>query len=263
MNKYIKNLNRIEFMITLACTGRCKHCSEGEHHFSGEHIDGNIAAEIVRRISENYDIKSLMTFGGEPLLYPEEVYKIHAVAREMGISKRQMITNGFFSRDTEKIQLVAQKLVDNGVNDILLSADAFHQESIPLEPVMTFAKALIKAGIHRLCVHPAWLVDSQSDNPYNIKTREILKKFQNMGIEESSGNIIFPSGNALKYLKEYFDSDTPQISPYTENPQDIRAICVSPNGDVLQGNIYKNDILEIFESYLPAEKTTAYADNKL
>ncbi len=209
MNKYINNLNRIEFMITLACTGRCKHCSEGEHHFSGEHIDGNIAAQIVRRISENYDIKSLMTFGGEPLLYPEEVYKIHAVAREMGISKRQMITNGFFSRDTEKIQLVAQKLIDNGVNDILLSADAFHQESIPLEPVMTFTKALIKAGIHRLRVHPAWLVDSQSDNPYNIKTREILNEFLNMGIEESSGNIIFPSGNALKYLKEYFDSDTP------------------------------------------------------
>lgn len=263
MNKYIKNLNRIEFMVTLACTGKCRHCSEGEHHFSGEHIDGDTAAEMVRRTAENYDIKSLMTFGGEPLLYPEEVYKIQAAARGIGIPKRQMITNGFFSRDTEKIQFVAQELVNCGVNDILLSVDAFHQETIPLEPVMTFAKALIDAGITSLHVHPAWLVDSQSDNPYNIRTRKILNEFQNMGIEVSSGNVIFPSGNALKYLKEYFDSDIPQTSPYTENPEDIKAICVSPNGDVLQGNIYKNDILEIFEAYMPFRKTTAKSSSKL
>lgn len=29
MNEYIKNLNRIEFVVTRACTGKCKHCSEG------------------------------------------------------------------------------------------------------------------------------------------------------------------------------------------------------------------------------------------
>ena len=31
MNKYLKNLNRIEFVVTMACTGKCKHCSQGEH----------------------------------------------------------------------------------------------------------------------------------------------------------------------------------------------------------------------------------------
>ena len=251
MNKYIQNLNRIEFMVTLACTGRCKHCSEGDHNSKGEHLDGDLAAEMVRKFAKNYDIESLMTFGGEPLLYPDEVYKIHSMARKMDIPKRQMITNGFFSRDTEKIRLVAQGLVDNGVNDILLSVDAFHQETIPLEPVMTFAKALIDAGTPRLRVHPAWLVDTEADNPYNRKTREILAQFQELGIAVSSGNVILPKGNALKYFKEYFDSNTTYISPYAENPQDIRAICVSPNGDVLQGNIYKTDILEILAKYMP------------
>lgn len=43
MNKYIKNLNRIEFVVTMACTGRCIHCSEGEHKSGGEHekFEGN------------------------------------------------------------------------------------------------------------------------------------------------------------------------------------------------------------------------------
>ena len=251
MNPYIQNLERIEFVITYACSGRCKHCSEADHYVTGDHIDGDTAAEMIFKTAEAYPIKSLMTFGGEPLLYPESVYKIQAAAWKIGIPKRQLITNGFFSQDTEKIQLVAQFLVENGVNDILLSVDAFHQETIPITPVITFAKAAIEAGIPELRVHPAWLVDAEADNPYNHKTCEILSTFQDLGIAVSDGNVIFPSGNALKYLKDYFGSDTPQSSPYAENPQDIRTICVAPNGDVLGGNIYKNDILEILANYKP------------
>ena len=65
MNQYLKNLNKIEFVVTYACTGRCKHCSEGEHTSCGEQIDPQIAADAVRRIAAEYDIKTVMTFGGE------------------------------------------------------------------------------------------------------------------------------------------------------------------------------------------------------
>ena len=85
MNKYLENLNRIEFVVTMACTGRCIHCSEGEHKSSGKHIDGDIAVQAVIDICNNYDIKSLMTFGGEPLIYPEVVCNIHKTAKEMNI----------------------------------------------------------------------------------------------------------------------------------------------------------------------------------
>ncbi|MCH5350206.1 MAG: radical SAM protein [Oscillospiraceae bacterium] len=251
MNPYTKNINRIEFVITYACSGRCKHCSEGDHISSGDNINGNKAAEIVRKIAESYDINSLMTFGGEPLLYPETVYIIHAAARDMGIPKRQIITNGFFSRDTEKIQSVAQGIVHNGVNDVLLSVDAFHQETIPIEQVKEFAGAVMEAGIPRLRVHPAWLVSTDADNPYNNRTREILSEFQSMGIEISEGNVIFPSGNALKYLGEYFDPDILHENPYEEDPLDIRTVSVSPNGDVLGGNVYRTDILKILDKYTP------------
>ena len=65
MNQYLKNLNKIEFVVTYACTGRCKHCSEGEHTSCGERIDPQIAADAVRKIAAEYDIKTVMTFGGE------------------------------------------------------------------------------------------------------------------------------------------------------------------------------------------------------
>lgn len=35
----LKNLNRIEFVITLACTGKCKHCSQGAHMAGGSGVE--------------------------------------------------------------------------------------------------------------------------------------------------------------------------------------------------------------------------------
>ncbi len=250
MNDCIKNLNRIEFLVTLACTGRCKHCQEGDHISRGEHIDAEIAVRAIRTICEVYSIDSLMTFGGEPLLYPDTVYEIHKTATELGIRKRQVITNGCFSKKRVKIEEAALSLADSGVNDLLLSVDAFHQETIPLEPVIYFAECAVRSGLP-IRLSPAWLVSPEDNNPYNIRTREILREFEPLGIPTGAGNVIFPSGNALKYLQEYFDEKTEYTSPYDEDPENIRSLSFLPNGDVLNGNVYKTDILEIIRTYAP------------
>lgn len=249
MNKYLKNLNRIEFVVTMACTGKCKHCSQGEHE-SNDKIDKSLAADVVRKISEEYNITSVMTFGGEPLLCHETVCEIHKAAKEMNVPQRQLITNGYFSKDSDKIRLVAEKLIDSGVNEILLSVDAFHQETIPVEYVKNFAEAVNVTDV-KLQVHPAWLVSPEDDNVYNIRTRSLLKKFNVMGIETSEGNVIFPSGNALKYFGEYFDLSKNEQNPYLEDPNDIKAICISADGSVLGSNIYKRSIIDILNTYAP------------
>ena len=250
MNEYLKNLGRIEFVVTLACTGRCKHCSEGDHTASAEHINAEVAAEAVRKICANYKISSLMTFGGEPLIYPETVCTIHITAADMKIAKRQIITNGYFSKDPNRIAEVVSELADSGVNDILLSVDAFHQETIPIEPVTYFAECVKKAGIP-IRLQPAWLVSAEDQNPYNTRTREIIREFDPLHIPLHSGNVIFPSGNALKYLGEYFDKNADTSSPYDEDPRDVHSISFSPNGDVLDGNVYREDILDILKNYKP------------
>lgn len=246
----LKNLERIEFTVTMACTGRCKHCSEGDHVNCRGHIDAGVAADAVRKICRHFRIRSLMTFGGEPLLYPEVVYAIHYTAREMGIADRQLITNGFFSRSRDRISEVARELAGNGVNDLLLSVDAFHQETIPVEPVMYFAECIVREGIPAE-LSPAWLVSREDDNPYNRRTREIIGMFDHLNIPTGGGNIIFPEGNALKYLGEYFDDKIEPSSPYDEDPSDIRSVSFSPDGavDMMNGNIYETDIIEILKSY--------------
>ena len=252
MNKYLKNLNKIEFVVTYACTGRCKHCSEGEHNSCGERIDPVIASDAVRKIAAEYDIMTVMTFGGEPLLYTDAVYAIMSVAKELNIPKRQVITNGCFSKNADQIREVAQRLAACGTNDLLLSVDAFHQETIPLDVVKQFATEAKKCGIP-IRLSPAWLVSATDDNPYNIKTRELLDSFADLELPEGEGNIIFPEGNARKFLAEYFTDALPE-NPYAEDPYDVRCVSFEPNGDVLGGNVYERDIMEIIKNYMPSAR---------
>ena len=90
-NKYLENLEKIEFVVTDACTGRCKHCSQGDHHGCGEKINPQVASDTVKKVASEYDIKTVMTFGGEPLLHAEAVYAIMSAACELDIPKRQLI----------------------------------------------------------------------------------------------------------------------------------------------------------------------------
>ena len=249
MNKYLKNLEKIEFVVTYACTGRCKHCSEGDHKSCGVHMDPAVAADAVKKITAAYPIKTVMTFGGEPLLYPETVYAVMKTASELNIPKRQIITNGYFSKDAARIREVTRRLAEAGVNDLRLSADAFHQEYIPLEPVKIFAEEAKAAGIP-IRIQPAWLVSRDDGNEYNIRTKQIISEFAELGIKEADGNVIFPEGNALKYFAEYFADSAPD-NPYVEDPADVRCVSFDPDGTALGGNIYDTDIMEILKKYTP------------
>lgn len=252
-NQYLEKLEKIEFVVTYACTGRCKHCSEGDHTACGERIDPQVAADTVRKLAAEYDIKTVMTFGGEPLLYPDAVYAVMSVAKELDIQKRQVITNGYFSKNPERITEVAKRLFECGVNDLLVSVDAFHQETIPLAVVRSFVAEAIRIGIPTR-LQPAWLVSPEDGNPYNEKTRELLSNLADLGAPVSEGNVVFPKGNALRYLSEYFTTERPK-NPYKEDPCNVKCISFEPDGSVFDGNIYKKDVMEIIKDYNPQKGT--------
>ena len=248
MNKYLKNLNRIEFLITMDCTGKCRHCSEGDHIHSGIHIDKKYAKKAVEVISKEYSIESVMTFGGEAMLHYDCVCEILSASRDCKIPKRQLITNGYFSKDERIIDDAVKMLKDCGVNDILLSVDAFHQETIPLDIVKYFAIRMKEAKLP-VRLNPAWLVHKSHNNQYNIRTAEILGEFLQIEIDEGCGNVVFPEGRAVENFGEYFDKDKTYSNPYAENPYDIRSVSIEPDGKLLDGNIYNQSVIEILDSY--------------
>jgi len=249
MNPYLKRLNKIEFVLTRACTGACRHCSQGDHPKSGKHLPPSLAAELIRQVTARFSIRTVMVFGGEPLLFPEATAGILSAARDAGVPHRQLITNGYFTRSRDKMGQVVQMLKESGVNDLLLSVDAFHQETIPSETVRAFALLAKEAGIP-LRLQPAWLVCSADPNPYNRKTRALLQLFQRDGFEVGSGNVVFPEGNAKKYLAEYFSDSMPE-NPYEEDPRSLCTLSVDADGSLLGQSLHTTPALQILQQYKP------------
>lgn len=259
------NLNRIEFIVTYQCSGKCKHCSLGNklNHKNGfNHINQDKAIEFIKKIADTFNITSVMTFGGEPLLYSDVVCAIHETAHLCGIEQRQIITNGYFTKDSEQCRQVAFDLKKASVNNLLISVDAFHQETIPIDAVHNFAKYAYAADIPKIQLQPAWVVNKEHDNRYNTKTKEILAKLNDLDIAVSDGNDISLTGNAVANLSEFYDKPKMDLSikcgdlKYTTPLNSITSLSVVPNGNVMIcgfviGNIYENNIEDIISRYNP------------
>ena len=264
MNPYL-HINRLEFVLTDHCTGRCKHCSVGErvaHPRRERHVPRQAAEQAIRFLADEYDMASVMTFGGEPLLYPEITCAIHRTAAECAIPCRQIITNGYFSRDEERIRQVARMLAEAGVNDVLISVDAFHQETIPLEPVRLFARELRAACTGKVRFSPSWVVNEGFDCPENTRTRSILASLSDLGLDTHEGNDIFLAGNAVGHLAKYYPppcldrNDRCGTLPYTEPLTNQTSLSVEPDGTVSVcgfaiGNVTVESMAEIVARYDP------------
>jgi len=266
MNRHLA-VNRIEFAVTYRCNSNCRHCQQGEgdeRKRFPSHINKDMAVEILRKVGKKYSPQSVMTFGGEPMLYPEIVYAIHKEATKVGIPVRDLITNGFWSRKTEEIQKIARKLAESGVNDVCISVDCFHQEFVPVEIVREAAASLLKAGVSSVSWSPCWVVSKDHDNPHNLKTKAILKELKmHLPIEKDEGNVAQPEGRAVLSLKDYLQPKTRMPKgkcgdlPYTGPLDSVKGIYVEPDGRIAVcnefhiGNAFETDIIDIIENYDP------------
>ena len=156
----------------------------------------------------------------------------------------------------------AARLCACGINSFLLSVDAFHQRTIPIDRVYLFAEALKANGIEGLKLHPAWLGGRENRNPYKDETEKFLDYFAPLNLPVSKGNNVFPAGNAEKNFPDYFekkpvDIDVPcGAAPYTERLDNIGCVSVDAGGDVIIccfpiGNIHEENIRDILERYNP------------
>jgi len=265
MNRYL-SVNRIEFLVTHLCSGKCAHCYAPKHREGfPKHIEESLAVDIVRKVSKKYDVESVMTFGGEPLLFPEIVCSIHKEATKSRIPSREVITNGYWSNNVIEIRRIARNLAECGVNDIHVSVDAFHQEQIPLHIVRKAVESILEEGIEDISWNPCWVISEDDDNTHNRTTKFILKELEDLPIRVSRGNILEPDGPALVNLRQFLPQKRKipfgecGDMPYTEPLDCITSISVEPDGRIAVcnefyiGNASHTDILDILENYNPFE----------
>lgn len=259
------NVERIEFIVTYRCNSHCRHCAIGSYKRRAKPfaIDDKLALNIVSGITAEYTPNSIMTFGGEPLLFHNTVCAIHGAAKLHGIVSREIITNAGWPRSEAEFREVAFRLAESGVTKIAISVDSFHQQYIPLDVVQRNVKSLKDAGIPELGWNPCWVVSREHDNPLNRRTREILSQLEHLDVPESFGNNVQPSGNALIHLREYMPSKVSDPAgscedvPYAQRLDKISNISVEPDGsitvckDLVVGNARTREINKILRSYNP------------
>jgi MoaA/NifB/PqqE/SkfB family radical SAM enzyme len=259
-------VERIEFLVTYLCSGKCAHCYATKYKEGlPRHIEKSLAVNLVKRVSQKFNVDSVMTFGGEPLLFPEIVCSIHKEAARSGIHCREVITNGYWSNDIRKIKRIAKKLAECGVNDVHVSVDAFHQEHIPLNIVRKTVESCLVTGIKSIAWNPCWVISQDDDNMYNRKTKSILKELKDLPVRVSKGNVVEPNGLALINLREFLPEKEKIPTgkcgdmPYTGPLDSVKSISVEPDGkiavcnDFYIGNASETNIIDILEKYNPFE----------
>ncbi|MBN1649198.1 MAG: radical SAM protein [Spirochaetales bacterium] len=254
MNRYL-DLDRLEFIITDKCTSRCRHCSN-DTVMEGV-IDINDARTAIDLATERFAIKSLMTFGGEPLLYPDTVFAIHGYAREKGIPVRQIITNCFWTKDKNRIDAISAGLKEAGLNNVLVSIDCFHQEFLDFSTVQYGIRRLIRQRFDKIALHPCWYESAEGDNPYDAETRRLIDLVSGFGIPVSKGNVMLPEGRALHHFHERFKKiktfagmDCTDL-PYCDRPDVVRSLCMNANGKINICDLGDMDVEDFFSHYNP------------
>jgi len=227
-------LKRLEFTLTRKCNSQCIHCQADASPLRKGVMQVQDACNYLAEATAVSNLESFMIFGGEPMLYPKRTIAIFNKARQFGIPKIEMITNGVWGKNKATAEELARKLKAAGLNRVNVSVDAFHIQHIPLEYPTAAALALLKAGIEDIKWNVALIESINAKNKYDKKTAQILKTLQPIGIDANTFKIV-PAGRAIQNLRQYL-TPTSLYGPCEQEPLEgntltnPESITIEPSG---------------------------------
>lgn len=230
------NVQRLEFTLTNRCNAKCMYCQAEASPLKSELMDLSDTRKYLVEASSASNLESFMVFGGEPMLFPNLAISAFEKARELGIPRIEMLTNGIWGRNKARAKELAVKLRRSGLNDLGISVDAFHYQFIPLEYPRNVAVASVEAGIKEVTWNVAVLESQNSKNKYDRKTAEILGILAPVGIEAHVHQVL-PVGRAVSKLRPYLKQESLE-GPCAGDPiletelTDPECITMEPSGDV-------------------------------
>jgi organic radical activating enzyme len=114
------------------CSSRCGHClyNCGPER-SADYIPGFMTAKIFSSLKAQ-GCRSIHVGGGEPFLNFSGLLDFARIAQECGIAIEYIETNSSWYKDHDETVVKLEKLLDAGINCLLLSVSPFHNEYIPL-----------------------------------------------------------------------------------------------------------------------------------
>ncbi len=125
---------RVGLLITERCDAGCAHCWFDCTPEKGATMTKYDAQNYIEKASKLSSIEWISITGGEPMFNPSLVESLVSYASELGL-KTELVTNCFWATRHEKSIETLKRLQDAGLDVLNISADDFHQITIPFERV--------------------------------------------------------------------------------------------------------------------------------
>ena len=172
----------IIFNLTYDCTLNCIHC----FHYPQPKSRGVFSCERLREIIESMrdtaHVKEVHYTGGEPFLYYDRLEEAVALAQELGATRITCSTNCYWADQLSKARRIIGRLKEVGLTWFLISADAFHQDEVPLEHVRIASQVRAEMelqGNDDLSV--VAMISPKYEHPFNTKTKKIVEAIRSWG----------------------------------------------------------------------------------
>lgn len=160
----------LTLMLTNRCNASCAFCGLR----CGPSGDQVMSLSLGRRLIDEaaaLGFERVGVTGGEPFLVPNLMFELLEYAKEVGIPKRTVATNGFWgSWSEEKLEEAAERL-KACVTHVSVSHDAFHAEYVPTESVFRAADALAEKKIE-CSIHVADVYGEKGAGPFMASLAE-------------------------------------------------------------------------------------------
>lgn len=188
----------LRIAVTNKCNLNCKHCYVHNKFDKAEVIDVGRYLSLLDDMSGYLKLVSIT--GGEPLVAAEDVFSICKKCKELGIKVR-LVSNGTLLSDLviKRLKDLKVDLIQMGVDSIEGEFHDFIREKGSREKTIESIKKCVKAGINISVRYT--LAKSNLGELVNS-----YKYFSKLGVYKFKLRMLFPAGQAKKYLKNQFIS---------------------------------------------------------
>lgn len=267
MNGSLSNLKSVVILVTMDCDCSCDHCFYFQCNPNHAPIDPDLIDDALESISGQHNISTVHFAGGEPFYHYDVMVECIKRCKKHGIDYFSISTNGAWADDFEVVRQKLDRLRELGVNSIGVSADSFHQKTIPLENVLNILKtetpsvgrsiSEMSFSTYATATYPGY---QSYDCQFNRQTHDIVQKIYDSGyyafstVAGAHGRTNFIMPEELRVNKR-LDRKCGEFNIGVLRPECPDGILIDPQGfvdgcfGVSLGNLYKESMSEIFTRY--------------
>lgn len=260
----LKNLSSLSILLGMKCNCKCPHCFYFPRDDNFEPLDPGLLGDALLSISGMHNIRSVNFAGGEPFYYFDTMLECIDQLKKNGIHLFSMSTNAGWACSVDKAREKLQILLKLGLGSMWVSADGFHQQTVPLDNVMNIITAgniEAHAGARfSVNVVSTYLGYFSYDCGVNRQTNLIRKKIWDANVYAIE-TFVSPHGRGAFLIPDELqvnkklDRKCWEVKLGMLDPEGPSMVSIDPAGHVdgcfgvSLGNLHDNSLRAIFRCY--------------